>query len=158
MTEQSQTSRQEKPSFLNVLGTVIKLTLTVLFAVGLGAGLYYGVSYLVPKLRARYIQPVEDNARRLTSLEAKNEQQESRFQEAFDDLTNRVNTLEIRQDDSKNQRGALQETLQATLDALSTEISAQQATQQVLQENYSQIQERLSSLETQVAEKDRVIT
>lgn len=60
---------------VSILRFLIRLVFVILLAIGLGVGIYYAFAYALPALQRRYIQPVEENTRRLDQLEAQQEGQ-----------------------------------------------------------------------------------
>ncbi len=107
----------EQPrSFWSTVGAIVKflvrLTVVLLFGVGIGAGLYYGVPYVYRNM----IQPVQHNSFRLAALEEQANQMQTRYQEDTQLYGSRLTALEARA-----------EQLQADLDALSADNDALQA-------------------------------
>ena len=61
-------STNQNPPAANFFRGTLRILLTVIIAVALGAGIYYGASSLVPWVQKQYIQPVRDNTSRLEDL------------------------------------------------------------------------------------------
>lgn len=102
-----------QPSFLARLGRVlIRLVFVIVIGIGLGAGLYFGISALY----RQFIQPVQEHSLRLNALEGSFEQSVQQQSRRMGELASRLDTLEARGD---TQKGSLAD-LQAHLDALET--------------------------------------
>jgi hypothetical protein len=128
----------------NRLGSILKTTLrilvTVILAVGLGAGLYYGTATLLPWFRTQYIQPVEENTSRLTNLSARLENSLDNIHQRLDDLADRITRDEITLDQHK-----------ATQSALTADLAAAEKMQSRLQKTIQAGDSQLQDLKDQVA-------
>lgn len=133
--------------FLRFIRTVIRILITIILAVGLGAGAYYSVIYVLPRLQDRFLQPIEENTSRLESLEGKFENQLSIIQERWDSLAQRIQTLEIKYDDQQSNQGMIQ----STLEQLASENQAAQATLQSFQTENQLLNSQVDNLQTQAA-------
>jgi chromosome segregation ATPase len=173
MTTENTTPR---PSFWYRLGRgigaslrfLLRLTFILVLAIGLGAGIYYGVVYASPALYRRYVQPVRDNTLLLGDLEAQQEQDVEQFTSRLDALLARLETLEIRGDtdketiaDLETRMGAAEESraaqetavtdLVTSHAALQTPIANTQADLESVQATLKALQSDLEALQTGVS-------
>jgi hypothetical protein len=130
-----------------VLITILRILVTVVLAVGLGAGLYFGTSAALPRLRARYIQPVEENTSRLNSLSMRLENSLENIHQRLDDLSGRITQDEIQLDQHK----ATQSALVSDLTVLDTQQTRLQETIQAGSSQFHDLENQVAALSTQSA-------
>ena len=80
---------------------LIRLTFTLVLAIALGAGIYYGIQYGVPALDQNYVQPIRDNTTSIVALEAQATKTAEQYDEQIEELQERLNTLELQSDSEK---------------------------------------------------------
>lgn len=140
--------RQPENRLRAVLLTSLRILVTVILAVGLGAGLYFGTSAVLPRLRARYIQPVEENTSRLNSLSMRLENSLENIHQRLDDLSGRITQNEIQLDQHKATQSALVSDL-AALDKQQTSL------QETIQAGSSQFQDLVDQVAVQSTQSAR---
>lgn len=131
---------------------ILRLILTTLLAIIVGASLYYGIAYGIPAFQKNYIQPVYDNTQRLDNVEIRQSQQQEQLVERIEAIRERMETLEIKNDAAKEVFAELQ----TQIDDLSGEVYSAQATAQASQA-YAEglaanLQEALATIEAQQAQ------
>ena len=100
---------------------VLRLTLIVVLAVGLGAAVYYGVVYGSSALYRQYVRPVRDNSARLNTMETMRELDYQGLAVRLDSLQERLNTLEIQgdtRDETLSSLGTQVESAESALEAM----------------------------------------
>jgi chromosome segregation ATPase len=122
------------------LGFILRLFFVGVIGVALGAGLYFGALALY----RNYTQAVQINAERLSTLEARLDQDEQASKQRVDDLTARLGTLETLDD---AQKAALAD-LQSRLAAVESAQSTQAATLDSLSKLPASLADYQSGLET----------
>lgn len=150
------TNNKENKTFGQKVGNffrvILRLTFTIVLAVGVGVSLYYGIAYGIPAFQNKYIQPVTDNSQRLDNLEIRQAQQQEQLVERIKALRERIETLEIQNDTDKE----VFTELQSQIDELSGQVFSGQATVQAY-EGYTEelkadLQNAIATIEAQQAQ------
>jgi hypothetical protein len=110
---------------------VLRLTIVLVLAVGLGAAVYYGVVYGSSALYRQYVRPVRENSTRLDTLETMRELDYQGLAVRLESLQERLNTLEIRGDSRDETLSSLQTQLESAESALAAMEDAQATTEAV---------------------------
>lgn len=146
MSELETQNDPRSKGWLRFIQTAIRIIITILLAVGLGAGAYYSVVSVLPRIQERFLQPIKDNSLRLDSLERNLENQLTAWEERWDTLAQRIQTLEIKFDDQQSNQGLIQ----STLEQFASENQEAQATLQSLQTENQLLNSQVNILQTQV--------
>jgi chromosome segregation ATPase len=125
---------------VRLLGFILRLFFVVVIGAALGAGLYFGILALYRS----YIQAVQTNAERISTLEARLEQDEQQSKQRLDVLAARLGTLETLGD---AQKAALAEQL-SRLEAVESAQSTQAASLEALSKLPAGLEALQSSLDT----------
>ena len=114
-------STPQKPGFLaRLLRFLVRLLLAVLFGLGLGAVLFFGI----PALYREFIQPVRDHTVQLRLLEAEQKNAATQAAGQIFDLTARLESLEGQSDANKAAAAELK-ALQTAVSSAEDNLSAQ---------------------------------
>jgi len=150
------------PSFgqriINLIRFLLRLTLILLLAVGLGGAIYYATTIAIPTVYQQYVQPVEENTQRLADLEARQTQDMETLRKNLETLQERLTAAEILNDVQQQNLTALQDQL-GTLEALQSaqsahadsEIAALQKQLDTLTQSLDALNQGLTTLNQQVA-------
>jgi hypothetical protein len=87
---------------------LIRLTFTLVLAVALGAGIFYGIQSGLPAIEQKYVQPVRDNSAAIAALETQATDTAATYEEQIDELQDRLDTLELQSDSEKETIAALE--------------------------------------------------
>lgn len=151
----SESRPQPNPSgFRAFLATGLRVLVTIMVAVGIGAGAYFTVSGLLPRFREQVLQPVEDNTIRLDNLSLRVEDGISELQDRLDSLSQRLDSGDITRDQLKLTQSALR----STLNELSSSQDGLVETVQTGQSLLTEQSEQFSSLSTQSARNQNLLS
>lgn len=146
-------STNQNPPAVNFFRDALRILLTVIIAVALGAGIYYGASSLVPWVQEQYIQPVRDNTSRLEDLRQSLEDHLARAEENFLSLTERLQTHDVQLDNLK----ATLDLSRSQMTALAQQNQGLQATLTVQRSKNRHLQDQIDTLSTrQAAQADHL--
>jgi len=107
------------------LRSLVRLFFVILIGVGIGIGLFYGISYLTD----RYFQSVQTNTEQIAALETRISDMDQLLSDRMDGVLTRLETLEVQSDTNKQTFSEME----GQLAALETSVEEQQATLTILQ-------------------------
>lgn len=145
------TEQESKPSFWRRLGRLILgLVFVLVVGIALGAGIFFGITTLYRV----YIQPAQMNVVRLDRVEIQLKQLDEFVTQRNDDLSARIDTLELLGDKNKESFNALESRLAAveTVQAEQAEVQAQHANaQSTFEDDLLAVQSTVDDLNTELA-------
>jgi DNA repair exonuclease SbcCD ATPase subunit len=155
------TEQDSRPSFfVRFLRFIVRLLFVLIIGIALGVGIFFGVTTLYRV----YIKPAQMNTVRLDTAEIQLEQLDEFVSDRSDDLSARIDTLEMQGDNNKTTFYALESRLAAleTAQAEQDEVLVQQSDAQAaleddllaVQGSYEQLQTELDALGSQVQSLD----
>jgi chromosome segregation ATPase len=135
------------------LRALLSLLIIAVLAVVIGAGLYYGL----PAIYERYVQPIQMDVSSLQVAQTDQEQAILQLSGRVEDLSARINTLEVQADSDKQSIAELQTQLDNALSVQAENLNPIQTAQAAaasrldeLDRNLQSLDEQLSSLNTEV--------
>ncbi len=111
-------------AFLAFLKAFVRLILILLVALVIGAVIYFGV----PQLYSTYVQPVQENTRAISDIQARQDLDKEQVNGRLEVLQERLDSLEVQNDEAKQVISSLQAELQASLAELESLQAAQEDT------------------------------
>ena len=128
------------------LRALLRLLVIAILAVVIGAGIYYGL----PALYEQYVQPIQMDVSSLEVTQADQEQAVQQLSSRVEDLSTRINTLEIQADNDKQTIAELQTQLDSALSAQSESIGPLQSAQATATAHLNNLDRALSDLQDQL--------
>ena len=126
------------------LRTLVRIIFVIMIGIGIGAGLFYGVSYLTD----RYFQSVQTNADQIAALETRLADSSQLLSDRMDSIAARLDTLEVQSDTDKDNFSAIE----GKIAALETSFADQQATLTALQSEQETLAATLDPLPDQLTD------
>jgi len=144
------------------LRSLTHLFFVILIGVGIGIGLFYGISYLTD----RYFQSVQTNTEQIAALETRISDMDQLLSDRMDGALTRLETLEVQSDTNKQTFSEMEgqlavletsvEEQQTTLMALQNEQENLAATLEPLPVKFDDIDLYLKELETEVSDYSEI--
>ncbi len=128
------------------LRALLRLLVIAILAVVIGAGIYYGL----PALYEQYVQPIQMDVSSLEVTQADQEQAVQQLSSRVEDLSTRINTLEIQADSDKQTIAELQTQLDSALSAQAESIAPLQSAQATATARLNDLDRALSDLQDQL--------
>lgn len=132
------------------LRALLRLLVIAVLAVVIGAGIYYGL----PALYQRYVQPIQMDVSSLEVMQADQEQAIQQLSGRVEDLSARINTLEVQADSDKQAIAELETQLENSLSAQAENLLPIQTAQAAATERIDELDRALQSLDDQLTSLD----
>jgi chaperonin cofactor prefoldin len=144
----------DSPSFGERLGIAIVaflrallvLLIIAVLAVVVGAVIYYGL----PAIYDRYVQPIQLDVSSLQVTQADQEQAIQQLSSRIEDLTSRINTLEVQSDSDKQTITELQTQLAGAISTQAESLAPMQSAQATATSRLNDLDRAISELEDQL--------
>ncbi len=146
--------KRQKLSWLRIL---FRWFLLLIIGVALGAGIFFGASYLANN----YFATVESNTESINLLTTQLEQMDTQISSRLDDLVTRLDTLELQSDTSKLTLAELQTSvtdLETNSNEISDRVEILETDTASLADSLADQDELTTALKTQIAELDETLS
>jgi hypothetical protein len=137
-------------AFLAFLRAFVRLILILLVALVIGLGIQLGV----PRVYETYVQPVQENGRAIRNLEAQQAQDKEQLSGRLVGLQERLDSLEVQNDEAKQVVASLQAELQASLEQVQSLQALQEETQTDTAGQLADLDAALAALDSTLSRLD----